>query len=187
MQRLRAFIQEQIEKFARFRGVLVVGLSRIRTGDCRFGALKAQQPAFFSVCKLGGSDSLSIRPSEGLGSADQYCQFELHSLRHLVCRLRDFSVIARGGRENPAIPRGIGRGASRIRTGDCGFRAQKRPRPAFSLLPSWAVRIRSRFAPVLRGVRVSKISPIDADRFSAEYGGGCTSRSQESWSISCST
>jgi hypothetical protein len=49
---------------------LAVGLSRIRTGDGGFGASKAQQPAFFSVGKLGGSDSLSIRSSEGLGSAE---------------------------------------------------------------------------------------------------------------------
>ncbi len=36
--------------------------SRIRTGDGGFGASKAQQPALFSVGKLGGSDSLLIRP-----------------------------------------------------------------------------------------------------------------------------
>ncbi len=51
----------QHEKFPRFRGVLAVGLSRTRTGDRGFGASKAQQPAFFSVGKLDGSDSLQIR------------------------------------------------------------------------------------------------------------------------------
>ncbi len=69
LQRLRAFIQEQIEKFTRFRGVLAVGLSRTRTGDGGIGASKAQQPAFFSVGKLGGSDSLQIRLSDGLVAA----------------------------------------------------------------------------------------------------------------------
>jgi hypothetical protein len=69
LQRLCAFIQEQIGKFPRFRGVLAVGLSRIRTGDGRFATSKAQQPEFFSVGKLGGSDSLQIRLSDGLVAA----------------------------------------------------------------------------------------------------------------------
>jgi len=60
-QRLGAHTGEQSEKFARFRGVLGVGLSRIRTGDAGFGAWTPLQPAFFSVGKLGGSDSLQIR------------------------------------------------------------------------------------------------------------------------------
>jgi hypothetical protein len=55
--------------------------SSIRTGDGGVGALKAQWPAFISVAKLGGSDSLSIRLNEGLGSANQYCKYEFHSLR----------------------------------------------------------------------------------------------------------
>ncbi len=46
LQRLGAHTREQSEKFARFRGVLAGGLSRIRTGDGGFGASKAQQPAF---------------------------------------------------------------------------------------------------------------------------------------------
>jgi hypothetical protein len=40
---------------------LAVGPSRIRTGDRGFGASKAQQPALFSVGKLGGSVSPVIR------------------------------------------------------------------------------------------------------------------------------
>ncbi len=40
--------------------VVLVGLWHIRTGDCRFRAQKRPRPAFFSVAKLGGSDSLSI-------------------------------------------------------------------------------------------------------------------------------
>ena len=63
LQRLCTRTREQSEKFARFRGVLAVGLSRIRTGDGGFGASKAQQPALFSVAKLDGSDSLSIHPN----------------------------------------------------------------------------------------------------------------------------
>ncbi len=81
VRRLPVCTRKRSEKFARFRGVLAVGFSRIRTGDGGFGASKAQQPAFFSVGKFGGSDSLSIRPSEGLGSADRYSKYDLHSLR----------------------------------------------------------------------------------------------------------
>ena len=51
---------ERSEKFARFRGVLAVGLSRIRTGDRGFGAKMTPQTAFISVGKLGGSDSPPI-------------------------------------------------------------------------------------------------------------------------------
>ena len=40
---------------------------------------------------------------------------------------------------------------SRIRTGDCGFPATKRHHSHLSLLPSWAIRIRSRIAP-MKGV-----------------------------------
>ena len=42
LQRLRAFIQEQIEKLTRFRGVLAVRLRRIRTRDGGFEASKGQ-------------------------------------------------------------------------------------------------------------------------------------------------
>ena len=58
LQRLRARTREQSEKTPRFRGVLAVKPSRIRTGDGGFASSKAQQPAFFSVAELGGSDSL---------------------------------------------------------------------------------------------------------------------------------
>ena len=60
LQRFRAHTREWPQKFARFRGVLAVGLSRIRTGDAGFEAAKAQQSPFFSVAKFGGSDSLLI-------------------------------------------------------------------------------------------------------------------------------
>jgi hypothetical protein len=46
------------------------GPGRRRTGDCGFRAWKTPQSVFFSVARLAGSDSLSIRPSEGRGSAD---------------------------------------------------------------------------------------------------------------------
>ena len=61
--------------------VLADGLSRIRTGDGGFGDSKAQHPTLFSVAKLGGSDSLLVRPSEGPDSEDQYCNFEFKQLR----------------------------------------------------------------------------------------------------------
>jgi hypothetical protein len=50
--------------------------SGYRTGDGGFGASKAQQRAFFSVGKLGGSLSFSIRPKEQWDSADPYREFE---------------------------------------------------------------------------------------------------------------
>ena len=35
----------------------------------------------YFCCQVGGSDSLSIRPGEGLGSADRCSKYEFHSLR----------------------------------------------------------------------------------------------------------
>ncbi len=116
LQRLPAFIQEQIEKFARFRGVLAVGLSRIRTGDGGFGASKAQQPAFFSVGKLGGSDSLQIR----LGVLRVRIRISPPPSL-LLQRLR-----ARIQEQPEKLPRLRGVLAVEpwcIRTGDCGLRA----------------------------------------------------------------
>jgi len=75
MQRLRAFIQEQIEKFARFRGVLPSGLSRMRTGDYGFQAGKTAWLAFVSVAILGGSISLLIRLGERRGSTGAVGQY----------------------------------------------------------------------------------------------------------------
>ena len=63
-------------KIPRFRGVLAVEVARIRTGDGGFRAQDTPRPAFFSVAKLGGSDSPSIRPGDGWGSAEQQCMFE---------------------------------------------------------------------------------------------------------------
>ena len=45
--------------------------------------------------------------------------------------VEDFPIVLRYCPKNPAIPRGLGRQPSRIRTGDCGFRARKTPRPVF--------------------------------------------------------
>ena len=49
------------EKSPRFRGVLAVEPSRIRTGDCGFRAGKTPRPVFVSVAELGGSVSPPIR------------------------------------------------------------------------------------------------------------------------------
>ena len=65
LQRLCTRYPRPSQKLPRFRGVLGEGHSRIRTGDCGFRAWKSPQPVFFSVAQLGGSDSLSIRPSKG--------------------------------------------------------------------------------------------------------------------------
>ena len=43
---------------------------------------------------------------QGIDSRDEFAPDSFH--RHLVCRRRDFSVRARGGRENRAIPQGFG-------------------------------------------------------------------------------
>ena len=45
---------------------------RIRTGDCGFRAWKAPQLVFVSAARLGGSDSLQVRPSEGRRRTDPY-------------------------------------------------------------------------------------------------------------------
>ncbi len=50
------------EKSPRFRGVLAVESSRIRTGDCGLLAGTAPRPAFVSVARLGGSLWLPILP-----------------------------------------------------------------------------------------------------------------------------
>ena len=49
------------ETSPRFRGVLAVDPSRIRTGDCGLRAGKTAWPVFISVGKLAGSVSLPIR------------------------------------------------------------------------------------------------------------------------------
>ncbi len=64
VRRLPARSWAQSEKSPRFRGVLAVKPARIRTGDCGFRASMTPLPAFFSVAKLGGSDSLEIRLAE---------------------------------------------------------------------------------------------------------------------------
>ncbi len=51
----------QPEKSPRFRGVLAVEPSCIRTRDCGLRAWKTPRPAFVSVASLGGSDSPPIR------------------------------------------------------------------------------------------------------------------------------
>jgi len=61
VQRLPARTGAQPEKSPRFRGVLAVEPSRIRTGDCGFWAGKTPRPVFVSVAKLGGSVSLRTR------------------------------------------------------------------------------------------------------------------------------
>ena len=96
---------------------------------------------------MGGSDSLSIRPSEEQSSVEQYCKFESYLLRHSVCCCRDFPRASRSNPRNsrdsagfwPSIP-----GVSEPETAGCGPRSGRSP--CFSLLPSWAVRFRSRFA-----------------------------------------
>ena len=57
-------MREASRKFPRFRAVLAVWHSRIRTGDCGLLAGTPQQPAFVSLGTLSGSDSLSIRDWE---------------------------------------------------------------------------------------------------------------------------
>ncbi len=138
LQRLSARGQEEPLKIPRFRGVLAVGPWCIRTGDCGFRAWTAPLSVFFSVAKLGGSDSPSIRPGDGRGSAEQhckfeflccqvggldslsirpsgeqgsveqYCEFESYSLRQVVRDSGESVPGARSGGEFPAIPRGIG-------------------------------------------------------------------------------
>jgi len=102
-----------------------------KSGNTPGGAPKSDQ---ITEAASPGSPDFGVFPcifpaDQGFAPRDEFATD--CTLRHLVCRRRDFSVRARGGRENPAIPRSFGRGASRIRTGDCGFRAQRRPRPAF--------------------------------------------------------
>ncbi len=65
LQRLRARIWQQPEKFPRFRGVLAGSPFCFRTRDRRFRAQKTPPPACFSVAKLPGSVSLAIRLGEG--------------------------------------------------------------------------------------------------------------------------
>ena len=61
LRRLPVRISAQAEKSPRFRGVLGVRPSRIRTGDCGFRAANTLQPVSVSVAEFGGSDSLEIR------------------------------------------------------------------------------------------------------------------------------
>jgi len=247
LRRFPARTRAQPEKSPRFRGVLAVGLSRIRTGDGGFGASKAQQPTFFSVGKLGGSDSLQIRlgvlrvrillapppslPTQRLfgksarrpgksrdsagfwargfahpnrrlrvpspkeaaarvflccqvgrfgfaldsphrrpGSVEQYCEFESYSLRHPVCCCRDFAPASRNSPRNSRDSAGFwpsSPGVSEPETAGSGPRSGRSP--CFSLLPSWAVRFRSRFASAKAGLgsRVLKfrirLSPPEED------------------------
>jgi len=65
-QRLLAMRHRRTRKIGRFRGVLAVGVLRIRTGDCRFGGRRTPRPAFFSVARCCGSGWLS-RERQGRG------------------------------------------------------------------------------------------------------------------------
>ncbi len=115
-------------------------------GDGGFAASKAQQSAFFSVAKFGGSDSLLIPPSQRQNFRDPYREFEI-----LIGPVRRFvfapdspkstessnstcsaiqSAVAETSRmhlgtvrEVRAIPRGFGGRALGIRTGDAVFGA----------------------------------------------------------------
>jgi hypothetical protein len=91
-QRLRAHSREQSEKTPRFRGVLAVEPSRIRTGDGEFGASNAQECRLFSVAKLGGPDSLSTRLGVQSAAADQQ---QLASIDP-GCRLAAYSGVRIG-------------------------------------------------------------------------------------------
>ena len=55
LQRLSPTIQVPFEKFARFRGVLAIGIVRIRTGDGGFRGESVRLRAFISVANSGGS------------------------------------------------------------------------------------------------------------------------------------
>ena len=79
----------------------------------------------FSVGKLGGSDSRSIRPNEEQGSVEQYCGFESYSLRHLVWWGQRLRAGARARLEKTPRFRGVlGVALLRTRTGDQEFRSQ---------------------------------------------------------------
>ncbi len=81
--------------------------------------------------RLGGSDSLSIRPTEGQGSVEQYCEFESYSLRHVVRDSGESAAGARADGEFPAIPRGFGRAPGRTPSGDGLVRRLTAPQPSF--------------------------------------------------------
>ena len=60
-RRLSARTRAQAEKSPRFRGVLAVEPSQIRTGDCRCRGRMMPDAVFIHVAKFGGSDSLPVR------------------------------------------------------------------------------------------------------------------------------
>ena len=63
---------------------------------------------FFSVAKLGGSVSLSIRhPSEEQGSVEQYSKFEFYSLRLFSLRLQRLRARIHGQPEKFPRFRGV--------------------------------------------------------------------------------
>ncbi len=76
-----------------------------------------------------------------------YRGFESHSLRHPVCCCRDFAPASRNSPRNSRDSAGFwpsSPGVSEPETAGSGPRSGRSP--CFSLLPSWAVRFRSRFA-----------------------------------------
>ena len=96
--------------------------------------------------RLGGSDSLSIRPTEGQGSVEQYCEFESYSLRQLVRVIGDDDAGTRVAPQTPCLRGVLGDGPCEPEPETAGSGRGWRRSQCFSLLPSWAVRIRSRFA-----------------------------------------
>ncbi len=91
----------------------------------------------FLCCQVGGLDSLSIRPSEEQGSVEQYCKFESYSLRQLVLASTRLSGKREAAGKIPAIPRGFGRDLRATRTGDFGGAAIRRPRPTVFSVAGW--------------------------------------------------
>jgi hypothetical protein len=116
LQRLRARTREQTEKFARFRGVLAVGLSRIRTGDGGFRVRMTPQPVYFSVAMLSGSDSLSIRPSQRKNFRDPSREFEFSAVIFppvfgLARRMTQWSRLKTASEENFSVTDFVSQGA----------------------------------------------------------------------------
>ena len=84
-RRLIASIERSTEKITRFRGVLAIRASRMRTGDGGFAVRFERSGALVSVAKLGGSLSLSMRLGEEQDSVEQLWLHDSQSAVTIPC------------------------------------------------------------------------------------------------------
>jgi hypothetical protein len=120
----------------------------LKSGNTPGGAPKSDQ---ITEAASPGSPDFGVFPcifpaNQGFASGDEFATDCPH--RHLVSGCRDFPPSSRNRSRNSRDSAGFWRsGSSASEPETAGSGPRRRSSPRFSLLPSWAVRIRCPFAP----------------------------------------